>query len=112
MKIRFKDGTEFKVTSIKQNIDHNTFFNNKLNNTTVVLNVSENEGVTVESLKTLLTRENVSEVTFIREAGNITDSFVRFAKIVQNIDEYGNQIMLLLSKDEYVANPYTETEGN
>ena len=49
MKIRLKDGTEYNVTSINKNIDHNSFFNNKLNNTNVILNVNENEGITAVS---------------------------------------------------------------
>lgn len=105
MKIRLKDGTEYNVTSINKNIDHNSFFNNKLNNTNVILNVNENEGITVEALEKVLTPENVSEVTFVRESGDIVDTFVRFARITQHVDDYGNQITVLLSKDKYVADP-------
>lgn len=108
MKIRFKDGTEFKVATIKKSVDHNTFFNNKLNNTTVVLNINENDGtaVTVEHLEELLTPENVEEVVFVREGGvNIVENYERFARITQNIDDYGNQIFIVLSKDKYVADP-------
>lgn len=108
MKIRFKDGTEFKVATVKKNVDHNTFFNNKLNNTTVVLNINENDGpmITVEYLEEFLTPEIVSEVTFVREGGeDFVESYERFARITQNIDDYGNQIFIVLSKDKYVADP-------
>lgn len=111
MKIRFKNGIELKVASAKKEIDHNAYFNNRLNNTIVVINVSENPTVTVERLKELLTPEAVSEIIFLREGGeDIKDSFVRFAKITQSIDDYGNQIIIILSKDPYIADPTTVAE--
>lgn len=105
MKVRFKDGTEIKTASVKKNIDHSAFFNNMNNNTTITINTNENQ-FTVESLERVLTPENVSEVTFIRDGGeNIMESYERFARITQNIDDYGSQIFIVLSKDKYVANP-------
>lgn len=105
MKIKLKDGTEFKVTSVKKTIDHSAYFNSKLNQTSIIMNVSENGSITMDQLKEILTPENVSEVTFVREIGNVSDNFVRFARISQNIDDFGDQIVIVLSKDEYRAIP-------
>lgn len=105
MRIKFKDGREFKITSVKKTLDHSAYFNSKLNQTSIIMNVNENEGITMDQLKEILTPENVSEVTFIRDIGNVTDTFVRFARISQNIDDFGDQIVIVLSKDEYRAIP-------
>lgn len=105
MKIRLKDGTQYTAATVRKTVDHNAFFNNKLNNTVVILNVNENEGVSVEHLENTLTPENVAEVTFVREGGDIVEEYVRFARITQHIDERGNQITIVLSKDPYVATP-------
>ena len=53
----------------------------------------------------LLIKERYRYVTFVREIGNISDNFVRFARISQNIDDFGDQIVIVLSKDEYKAIP-------
>lgn len=105
MKIRLKDGTEFTAATVRKTVDHNAFFNNKLNNTVIILNVNENQGISVETLEQILTPENVSEVTFVRDGGNIVEDYLRFARITQHIDEYGNQITVVLSKDKYMAEP-------
>ena len=105
MKMRLKDGTEYKIVSAKKTLDHSAFFNVKLNETTIILNPADNGDITIDALKDILTPENVSEVTFVREAGNIVDHFVRFARISQNIDDFGGQIVVMLSKDEYKAAP-------
>ena len=48
----------------------------------------------------------MEEVVFVREGGvNIVENYERFARITQNIDDYGNQIFIVLSKDKYVADP-------
>lgn len=51
MKIRLKDGTEFTAATVRKTVDHNAFFNNKLNNTVIILNVNENQGISVETLE-------------------------------------------------------------
>lgn len=105
MIVKFKDGTEIKVATVKKNIDRTAFFNNQNNNTTITVNSGDTE-FSIETLENILTPENVSEVTFMRSGGeDIIESYERFARITQNIDDYGSQIFIVLSKDPYISEP-------
>lgn len=111
MKIVLKDNTEYSVVRVSKNsiADVNNSEYRELasklgvsciNTTNILLDVSKNTMANLFTIEKDFSENNISEVTFVTQNGEIKETYDTVGRIYQNVSDFVNETIIVLLKFE------------
>ena len=111
MKIVLKDNKEYSVVRVTKNsitdIKNSEYSNlveelgvSLINTTKILLDVSKDTMTNLFTIEKDFSEDNISEVTFVTNNGEIKETYDAVGRIYQNVSDFVNETIIILLKYE------------